>query len=83
MNNLPCNCRTSPFADSNHGHIVAGDKRIFQNIKLRKLICKGPNYREPVSVNFSNCETKKTKQKNQLWIDAIKWKSLSNDLQCG
>ena len=56
MNNLPCNCTTSPFADPNHEHIVAGDTSIVQNNKLRKLLCKGPKYREPVSINFSNCK---------------------------
>ena len=63
MNNLPCNCTTSPFTDPNHGHIVSGDIRIVQNNKLRKLLCKGPKYREPVSINFSNC---KTERKNSL-----------------
>ena len=42
MNNLPCNCITSPFTDANHGHIVSRDMRIVQNNKLRKLLCKGP-----------------------------------------
>ena len=46
--NLPCNCTASPFIDQNHGHIVSGDIRIVQNNKLRKLLCKGPKYREPV-----------------------------------
>ena len=36
MNNLNCNCTTSPFTDPNHGHIVTGVIRILQNIKLRK-----------------------------------------------
>ena len=45
MNNLLCNCTTSPFADPNHGHIVTGDISIAQNNKLRKLLCKGPKYR--------------------------------------
>ena len=54
MNNLPCNYKTSPFTDPNHGHIVTGDISIVQNNKLRKLLCKGPKYREPVSINFSN-----------------------------
>ena len=57
MNKLPCNCTTSPFTDANHGHIVSGDIRIVQNNKLRKLLCKGPKYREPVSINFSKCQT--------------------------
>ena len=25
---------------------------------VRKLLCKGPKYRQPFSVNFSNCKTK-------------------------
>ena len=53
MSSLSCNCTTSPFTDTNHGHIVTGDN------KLRKLLCKGPKYREPVSVNFSNYKTEK------------------------
>ena len=63
MNNLPCNCTTSPFTDANHGHILSGDIRIVQSNKLRKLLCKGPKYREPVSIKFSNC---KTEIKNSL-----------------
>ena len=57
MNNLSCNCTISPFTYANHGHIVSGDIRIVQNKKLRKLLCKGPKYREPVSISFSNCKT--------------------------
>ena len=70
MNNLPCNCTTSPFTDANHGHIVSGDIRIVQNNKLRKLLCKGPKYREPVSINFSNC---KTEIKNSLTKFSFDW----------
>ena len=63
MKNLPCNCTISPFTDPNHGHIVTGNIDIVQNSKLRKLLCKCPKYREPVSVNFSNS---KTEMKNIL-----------------
>ena len=70
MNNLSCNCTTSPFTDTNHGHIVSGDIRIVQNNKLRKLLCKGPKYREPVSINFSNC---KTEIKNSLTKFSSDW----------
>ena len=63
VNNLPCICTTPPFTDPNHGHIVTGGILIFQNNKLRKLLCKDPNYREPVSINFSNY---KTETKNSL-----------------
>ena len=70
MNNLTCNCTTSPFTDANHGHIVSGDIRIVQNNKLRKLLSKGPKYREPVSINFSNC---KTEIKNSLTKFSSDW----------
>ena len=76
MSSLSCNCTTSPFTDTNHGHIVTGDIRIVQDNKLRKLLCKGPKYREPVSVNFSNYKTekiafkkaRKTARKILLWL---------------
>ena len=70
MINLPCNCTTSPFTDPNHGHIVSGDIHIVQNNKLRKLLCKGPKYREPVSINLSNC---KTEIKNSLTKFSSDW----------
>ena len=60
MDNLPCNCTTSSFTDR---HIVTGDIRIVQNKKLRKLLCNCPRYKEPVSINFSNC---KNEVKNSL-----------------
>ena len=63
INNLSCNCTTSPFLDRSHGHIITEDIRIAQINKLRKLLRKGPKYREPVFINFSNC---KTEIKNSL-----------------
>ena len=57
MNNLPCNCTVSPFTDLNHGPIVTGDIDIIQNNKLRKILWKSPKYREPVTIDFSNCKT--------------------------
>ena len=80
--NLSCNCTTSPFLDPNHGHIVTGDIHIVQNNKLGKLLCKGPKYREPGSINFSNCKTAfcKIALQNFLLIGAIKRESLSNAL---
>ena len=35
-----------------HKHIVTGDLRIIENSKIRKLLTKGPNYREPCTLNF-------------------------------
>ena len=65
MNNLPGSCTTSSFTDR---HIVTGDVRIVQNKKLRKLLCKCPRYKEPVSINFSNC-------KNEITNSLIKFSS--------
>ena len=58
MNNLPCNCTTSPFTDANHGHIVSGDIRIVPNNKLRKLLCKVPNTGNQSPLTFQNVKLK-------------------------
>ena len=50
-----CDCASSPFVDKDHKHIVTGDLRIITNNKLRNLIKKGPNYREPRSINWGKC----------------------------
>ena len=53
-----CNCTSSPFLDNIHGHILTGDLRILENNHLRELIQKGPNFREPKSVNWKRCRDK-------------------------
>ncbi len=50
-----CDCQYSEFVNEHHGHVVTGDLRIIQNQKLRKLISKGPNYREPRTINWKRC----------------------------
>ena len=50
-----CDCHNSQFVDEHHGHIVTGDLRIISNPKLRQLISKGPNYREPKTINWKKC----------------------------
>jgi hypothetical protein len=50
-----CNCKDSAFRDPYHQHIVTGDLRIIENLKLRKLLSKGPNYRENRTINYSKC----------------------------
>jgi hypothetical protein len=50
-----CKCSESIFCDPYHGHVVTGDLRVIENAKLRKLLSKGPNYREPKTVNFTHC----------------------------
>ena len=52
FDNLPCDCENSPFKDNYHGHIVTGDLRIIKNNKLRKIICKGPKFRETKPISF-------------------------------
>ena len=53
LNSEPCDCENSSFCDPDHKHIITGDLRIVENSKLRKLLSRGPNYREPKSLNFS------------------------------
>ena len=57
VENLPsCDCADSEFCDPHHKHIVSGDLRIITNTKLRKLFSKGPNYREPTTLNYRKCK---------------------------
>ena len=51
---IPCRCANfdKKFCDPNHKHIVTGDLSIISNSLLRNLIGKGPNFREPVKVDF-------------------------------
>ena len=50
--NMVCDCENSDFCDSTHKHVITGDLRIVKNNKLRKLLCKGPNFRENEMINF-------------------------------
>ena len=50
-----CDCHNSQFVNEHHQHVVTGDLRIIRNQKLRKLISKGPNYREPKTINWKKC----------------------------
>ena len=53
-----CTCEHSVFRDKHHGHILTGDLRIIENTRLRKLMSKGPNYREARSINWKKCKEK-------------------------
>ena len=55
-----CDCANSEFCDPNHGHVLTGDLRIIENQKLRKLISRGPNYREPTTIHWGHCKTEIT-----------------------
>ena len=36
--------------------IVSGDLRVIKKTKLRKLLSKRPNYREPETLNYNKCK---------------------------
>ena len=85
MNSSSCDCENSQFCDPDHKHIITGDFRFVENGKLRKLLTKRPNYREPKTVNFhkalieikmaiNNC-TEKLAEKYTINIrDFQRWK---------
>ena len=52
IENAPCYCQHSKFADGHHGHVVTGNLMIIENKKLRELFRKGPNYREKQTMNW-------------------------------
>ena len=51
-----CGCQNSPFVDEHHGHVITGDLSIVENVKLKRLLSKGPNYREPKTTNWKNAK---------------------------
>ena len=53
-----CTCTDSPYCDPQHGHIITGNLQIIQNNKLRKLLTKGPNYREAKAINWDKSREK-------------------------
>jgi hypothetical protein len=53
---FPCNCHSSKFKNGDHNHIISGDIRIIPNNKLRKLISKGPKYREALKINWTSAK---------------------------
>ena len=56
VENLPqYDCSQSLFKDPVHNHVVTGDLRIIENSKLRKLLSKGPNYRDNKFLNYRKC----------------------------
>ena len=53
---IPCDCNDSEYKDTHHNHIITGDLHIVRNDKLRDLFAKGPQFREPQPVNFSDAK---------------------------
>lgn len=52
-----CDCQGSEFCDPHHGHILTGDLRVIANQKLRKLVARGPNFREAKTIHWGHCKT--------------------------
>ena len=52
-----CQCKESKFCYEPHVHVTTGDLRVIENATLRKLVAKGPKYREPNRVNWKATET--------------------------
>ena len=53
IDNISCECHSSRFRDSQHGHIITGNFDIIQNEALRKIVKKGPKYRLPQKINWN------------------------------
>ena len=55
IKSIPCHCSEydNSFIDPNCKHVLTGDLNIIKNNKLRKLLSKGPKYREPDSINWN------------------------------
>lgn len=76
---------SSTFCDLHHKNVITGNLRIFRNNKLRKLLTKSSNHREPQSIIFSkafykintviNSFIEKIATKNKTDIEIFqKWK---------
>ena len=55
---IVCYCKKvdKKFIDNSCNHVLTGDLSIIRNNKLRKLICKGPKYREPEKINWAEAK---------------------------
>ena len=47
-----CDCESSAFRYEPHGHVITGNLRIVKNRKLRRLLEKGPKYREQNTIDW-------------------------------
>ena len=76
------NCKNSPLINQHLGHVVTGDLRIIPNKRLRKLFLKGPNFREPCTINWnkSKIEIEKGLQETVIQFSKIKKNILQEQL---
>ena len=53
MTEISCDCHESQFRYEPVGHVITGNLGIIENRKLRKLVSKGPSYREQNNINWN------------------------------
>ena len=51
-----CQCNGSPYIYVPAGHVVTGNLNIVKNRHIRKLLMKGPSYREQRNINWNKVE---------------------------
>ena len=56
FNTDPCERQHSLLIDHHQKHITTGGLKIIRNVKLRKLLTKDSNHREPRSTDFNKAE---------------------------
>ena len=54
---FPCSCEHSPFTDRHHGHVITGNLDIVTNDRLKKLLSKGPKFRETSNICWNKVRT--------------------------
>ena len=50
---IHCNCQNSIFKNDHYGHVITGNLEIIENTMLRNILKKGPKYRLPQRINWS------------------------------
>ena len=55
---IKCNCQkySVDFVNPERQHVFTGNLKIVKNNKLRKLLSKGPKYREPVEIKWEEAK---------------------------
>ena len=50
---IQCSCQNSIYRNDHHGHIITGNLEIIQNSSLKKIFKKGPKYRLPQKIDWT------------------------------
>jgi len=68
FNRHTCDCAHSPYIYAPHGHVITGDLKIIEDLRLRTIMGYGSKYRIPVEVNIDNV----VEQTNELLSQFIR-----------